>query len=135
MNMETDFRALLLADASLKALVGERVFFSAQPQDERRPRLLIRLHHYQHRTLTGPTDDTTTRASIDALAPTYSQAAEIAEAVQNALDVHFLTQGKTLFTLITADDIDDIPQQPQASRETATFGRNLPATVYWRRAV
>ena len=131
--MEADFRAILIANAALTVLVCDRVFFQAAPQDERRPRVLIRLAHYQHRTLAGANNDYTTQASIDVLANTYREACTLGNAVQVALqDVRFKTQGDTIFNLIHADNADDIPAMPQAATSTATFGRNIRARIEWQ---
>ena len=131
--MEVDLRAILTSNTDLTALVDDRVFFQAAPQDERRPRVLIRLAHYQHRTLAGANNDYTTQASIDALANNYSGACTLANAVQTALqDIRYKTQGGTIFNLIHCDNADDIAAEPQAATATATFGRNIRARIEWQ---
>ena len=130
--MEVDLRAILISNAALMSLVDGRVFFQAAPQDERRPRVLIRLFHYQHRTLEGATNDYTTQASIDVLGPSYREACTLGNAVQTALqDIRYKTQGGTIFNLIHCDNADDIAAEPQAAT-TATFGRNSRARIEWQ---
>lgn len=126
--IEPAFRILLTANAAVTALVGDRIYFGAAAQNERRARIVMtttsKVHHH---TFQGHAGWVTGRMQIDALAPTYPQAKELAEAIRAAIDSYSGTADDTDISYIEIDEERDIHTAPLAGKAEATHGVSVDA--------
>lgn len=87
--MEEHLRALLLADAGLRAMVAGRVDWGASPQGAPLPGLVLTVVSKKaSHTHSGPARHTGVRVQIDAYAAGFGEAKRLARAVRAALDGH-----------------------------------------------
>jgi hypothetical protein len=127
--IEVAFRKLLTVDATVAALVVDRVYFGNRPQNERRPSIVLYL---VSQTVPGMTyrgqDFSTGRMQLNCLAPTYPQAKQLAAAARTALDGFTGTQDGTEVGYILISNYRDIPVMPlQGAAQPATFGVSIDA--------
>lgn len=131
---EPDLRAHLLRDADLQAVVGNRLFYNSAPQNERRARIIARVSSEQTRTVDkGPVNDWTSNLNVDALAPSYREAATAASAIAAALaKIRNVVEGETILTYVKVFPAEDIPSMPVEGTAKPVFGKNLRAIAHWR---
>lgn len=131
---EPDLRAYLLDNADLQAAISNRLFYNSAPQNERRSRVIIRVSSQQTRTVDkGLVNDWTSDLNIDALAPTYREAATAASALAAALgNIRNVVEGETILTYVKVHPAEDIPSMPVEGSAKPVFGKNLRAIVHWR---
>ncbi|MBI6628327.1 DUF3168 domain-containing protein [Pontibaca salina] len=85
--MEKEFRALLLADSGVSALVGTRIDWGARPQGAPLPAIVLHtVSDVSGHTLDGPWALTTGRVQVDCYADSYGAAKALGRAVRAALD-------------------------------------------------
>jgi hypothetical protein len=124
--IETVFRSLLLADATVAPLVGGRVWHVNRPQDERRAGVVITLlgstPHYTHEGAGGWTDGT---VRLDVLAQSLPAVKQLATAVRGAVDGYSGTVEGVNVGLIEVESEEDIEAAPLEGRALPTFGVSI----------
>jgi len=126
--IEPGFRILLTAAPVVQALVTDRLYFNAGPQDERRPRLVLTLiSSIPGFTFEGRGGYVKGRMQITALAPTYPEAKQLVTAVRDAIDAYSGTVDDTEFGFILTENTRDIPAVPFEGRALPTFGVSIDA--------
>lgn len=126
--IEPAFRSLLVGNEPVAAIVADRVYFSAGPQDERRARIVLRtVSAVPGRTFKGRAGYVTGRMQVDCLAPTYPQAKQLTKAALSALDNYSGTVADVRVDLIECEDAADITTAPLEGKATPTFGVSIDA--------
>lgn len=122
--IEVAFRKLLLAAQPVADLVADRVYFNLRPQDERRPSVVLTVvSAIPGATFKGRGGYVNGRMQVNALAPTYPQAKQLAQAARDALDGYTGTQDATVICYLMSENARDIPVMPlTGSANQATFG-------------
>lgn len=86
MDMQGALRARVLADPTVAAKAGTRVYWGVRPQGEALPAVVLNVISEPHEFhLKGPNDFRASRVQVDALASSYGDALKIAEALIVAL--------------------------------------------------
>jgi hypothetical protein len=85
MSVETAFRALLVADAGVTALVAGRIAQNAVPQDAPRPYVVFAAQHQLDFGLDNTVHADAVTITAECWADTAAQADAVADAVQAAL--------------------------------------------------
>lgn len=87
--MEEELRALLLADATLSAIVGSRIDWGARPQGRDLPAIALhKISGSEWIHMNGPNGVFQARVQVDAYAKTDRAATEIARALNAALNCY-----------------------------------------------
>jgi len=104
--METDFRALLAADATVAGLVGSRVYPTVRPQGAALPCITFQpISMSADYTLSDATGFEVARVQVDIYGATATSAYAARDAVQAAISGHQGTQGDTDFRGIFIDGL------------------------------
>lgn len=112
-------RSLLMADAGVQAIAGDRVHVSLRPQDETDAAVVLHLisdtsrHH-----MTGPSGWSRGTLQVDAWAPTVKQAHDLTAAIKAVLDGHAADP----IAYIEHDSTRAMPGRPASGQATAIFG-------------
>ena len=86
-SLEKAVRTLLLADATIAAAVGARLYGSRMPQGVQYPAIVIhRISASRVRSLAGPSGYAIVRVQLDVWAVTYEQTKEIGDRIRAVLD-------------------------------------------------
>ena len=99
----------LLNDSALTALVGDRVFPLAIPQDEQVPAIVYqKISAPRTLSVSGDSSANSTRMQLSCYAETFGQAKQIAQVLYNSVDV-FRGQlgGRVKAAVLMADSRDD----------------------------
>lgn len=99
----------LLNDSALTALVGDRVFPHAIPQDEQVPAIVYqKISAPRTLSVSGDSSANNTRMQLSCYAETFGQAKQIAQVLYNSVDV-FRGQlgGRVNAAVLMADSRDD----------------------------
>ena len=139
MSMESDLRALVIADADVTALIGTRMFFQRIPQGQALPR--IRYSHIVTQSdvhLGGVMGEARTTIQIDCYADTAAGSLDLAEKVRVALVADnggFRTMGSTDTTQVRLTGKQDEPpfQLPDGG-DAWTFNRSLDFEIDYTEA-
>lgn len=124
--IEVAFRLVLNEDEDTQGLTEGRVYFNAAPQNERRPRVVLRLvSAVPGHVFGGKGGWTKGRMQADCLAPTYEQAKELAAAVNEVLDGFSGNKDETEIAFIETENKRDIPMLPLEGSATPTFGVSI----------
>jgi hypothetical protein len=121
--MEEDLRALLLADASVAALVDARVTWGARPQGSLLPAVLLHLTGgARGYTLTAAAGPLSTRVQVNCLADSYLAALTVFRAVSAALSGFSGIAGGTYFQGVLQDGEATDLSNADGATEQRTFG-------------
>src|SRR5688500_14967470 len=124
--IEQSFYSLLSTTPAVTTIAGDRVFFNIRPQNERRPSLVLtRVSTVYFRTFKTTSGSVKGSMQIDALAPSYRVAKELAKAVRDVLDNFVGTVTTTRFRWMQIEDEADIPTVPLEGKAEPTFGVSI----------
>lgn len=106
--IETGIYKLLLADPTVSALVGKRVFYQAMPENTKLPAIVFWIVTSDSEfTLDGPDSLTARRYQFDAYASEAFAARALIEAVRDAIEgIHTLPDGTVVQSAIHQRDAD-----------------------------
>lgn len=130
--MESDLRSLLLANPTLTALVGNKIYWDEIPQTTKRPAIVMYLvsglagYHAQ-----GADGLNTTRVQFDCQSLVVSEKWAIARALEDALSGFRGIQGDTQFQGMFKSLERDKAERP-ATPAATFFVRQLDFEIWWR---
>lgn len=131
MAMETALRARLVADASVAALVGTRVYWRIRPQGSDLPAIVLTIisdPRPQH--LEGFQDLRATRVQIDCMAATFAELVALREAAIAAV----VPAGVTDDTRFCRGEINNVIPKGEDTATAWVFGEAIDATIWHKQA-
>lgn len=121
MTIEADLRAFLLADATIAALTGGRVYVSRRPQKAATPAIVVhRIGGMPHTTSDGKTGMREFSAQIDVWAKEQDAARQVAAAIETLAGWYVGAMGASTCHSCTLE----------AQRDTADEGANEPEYLF-----
>jgi hypothetical protein len=126
--MEEDFRALLLADTGVAALVGTRVNFGAHPQGQPLPALVLQtISDQEDFSMQGPSGLLEGRVQVDCYADTYGGSKLLSRATRSALN-GYRGGGFLLVTQVSARD----SREGGSNEATRPYRVSMDFLTHWR---
>lgn len=123
--MHEDLRALLIADAGVAAIAGDRIAWGARPQGSAVPAVtLSQISRVEDVTMDGPDRRYDSRVQADCRAETYAVALGLWRAVDAVLSGHSGETGDTIFQGVFADgarELHEMEAEPPLFRFSADF--------------
>jgi len=126
--MEQSFRALLLNDSGVSALVGTRVNWGAHPQGQPLPALVLNvISGAEGYRLDGPDGLLESRIQVDAYANTYADAKLLSRAVIARMSGHSDSGFRGIFHINSRDSRED-------GDVDRPFRVSMDFTAHWRQS-
>lgn len=128
--MEEAFRAILLTNAQVSAIVGTRVDWGSQTQGAGYPSIVLHvIDDFEDATMTGPSGLSQGRVQVDCYAETYGAAKLLSRAVRAVLDGYRGGQFSGIFHAATRDG-----REGGTNEATRPYRVSLDFFTNWRTA-
>lgn len=132
-DMEKAIKSILVADATVLALVSTRVYPNWVPQGASMPAISFnQVSGIRDYSMDGADGMAQTLYQIDCWATTYSETRDLADAVRGALSAYSGTIAGVTIDVAFLQDENDVPEYSKQSDVAKRYGKSLDFTIWFR---
>ena len=129
---EDQLRAFLIAEPTVNALIGAKIYPDNAPQGAALPYVTyFRASGPRVRSLKGPSGLSHPRIQLDVLAASRASAKAIASAIRNLVDGYRGAMGSLTVQTIRVENDMDFSEDPEHAGEQTIYGVSLDAIIWF----